>query len=136
MEKQQFGVLGIAVMGKNLAFNVESRGISVSVYSRNRMTIDEFLIEAKGKKIKGAYSIEEFVNSLETPRKILIMIKAGLPVDETIDKLIPYLSKGDILIDGGNSFFRDTIRRSTKLDALGFKFIGTGVSGEIGRAHV
>ena len=129
MEKQQFGVLGIAVMGKNLALNIESRGISVSVYSRNRSTVDNFLVEAKGKKIKGAYSIEEFVNSLETPRKILIMIKAGTPVDETIDKLIPYISKGDILIDGGNSFFMDTIRRSTKLDALGFKFIGTGVSG-------
>ncbi|MCB2352523.1 NADP-dependent phosphogluconate dehydrogenase [Clostridium estertheticum] len=129
MKKQQFGVLGIAVMGKNLALNVESRGISVCVYSRNRNTIDEFLIEAKGKNIKGAYSIEEFVNSLETPRKILIMIKAGLPVDETIDKLIPYISKGDILIDGGNSYFMDTIRRSTKLEELGFKFIGTGVSG-------
>ncbi|MBU3199679.1 NADP-dependent phosphogluconate dehydrogenase [Clostridium estertheticum] len=129
MKKQQFGVLGIAVMGKNLALNVESRGISVCVYSRNRNTIDEFLIEAKGKNIKGAYSIEEFVNSLETPRKILIMIKAGLPVDETIDKLIPYISKGDILIDGGNSHFMDTIRRSTKLEELGFKFIGTGVSG-------
>ncbi|MCB2357463.1 NADP-dependent phosphogluconate dehydrogenase [Clostridium estertheticum] len=129
MKKQQFGVLGIAVMGKNLTLNVESRGISVCVYSRNRNTIDEFLIEAKGRNIKGAYSIEEFVNSLETPRKILIMIKAGLPVDETIDKLIPYISKGDILIDGGNSFFMDTIRRSTKLEELGFKFIGTGVSG-------
>ncbi|MBU3099560.1 MULTISPECIES: NADP-dependent phosphogluconate dehydrogenase [Clostridium] len=129
MKKQQFGVLGIAVMGKNLALNVESRGISVCVYSRNRNTIDEFLIEAKGKNIKGAYSIEEFVNSLETPRKILIMIKAGLPVDETIDKLIPYISKGDILIDGGNSYFMDTIRRSKKLEELGFKFIGTGVSG-------
>ncbi|MBU3158450.1 NADP-dependent phosphogluconate dehydrogenase [Clostridium frigoris] len=129
MKKQQFGVLGIAVMGKNLALNVESRGISVCVYSRNRNTIDEFLVEAKGKNIKGAYSIEEFVNSLETPRKILIMIKAGLPVDETIDKLIPYISKGDILIDGGNSFFMDTIRRSKRLEELGFKFIGTGVSG-------
>ncbi|MBU3217023.1 NADP-dependent phosphogluconate dehydrogenase [Clostridium estertheticum] len=129
MKKQQFGVIGIAVMGKNLALNVESRGISVCVYSRNRTTIDEFLIEAKGKNIKGAYSIEEFVNSLETPRKILIMIKAGLPVDETIDKLIPYISKGDILIDGGNSYFMDTIRRSKKLEELGFKFIGTGVSG-------
>mgnify|MGYP001561439912 FL=1 len=116
MEKQQFGVLGIAVMGKNLALNVESRGTSVSVYSRNKVTIDEFLVEAKGKNIKGAYSIEEFVNSLETPRKIFIMIKAGLPVDETIDKLIPYISKGDILIDGGNSFFMDTIRRSKKLE--------------------
>jgi len=129
MNKQQFGVLGIGVMGKNLAMNVESRGISVSVYSRSRITIDEFLIEVSGRNIKGAYSIEEFVSSLEIPRKILIMIKAGKSVDDTIEKLIPYLSKGDILIDGGNSFFRDTIRRNKKLEDLGFKFIGAGVSG-------
>jgi 6-phosphogluconate dehydrogenase len=129
MEKQQFGVLGIGVMGKNLAFNVESRGTSVSVYSRNKVVVDDLLIEAKEKNIKGTYTIEEFVNSLQMPRKILIMIKAGVPVDETIEKLIPYLSKGDILIDGGNSFFMDTIRRSKKLEELGFKFIGTGVSG-------
>ena len=129
MAKQQFGVLGIGVMGKNLAFNIESRGIPVSVYSRNRVVVDDLLIEAKEKNIKGTYSIEEFVNSLEVPRKILIMIKAGEPVDETIDKLIPYISKGDILIDGGNSYFMDTIRRSKKLEDLGFKFIGTGVSG-------
>ncbi|MBU3182827.1 NADP-dependent phosphogluconate dehydrogenase [Clostridium psychrophilum] len=129
MDRQQVGVLGIGVMGKNLALNIESRGISVSVYSRNRITTESFLIEAKGKKIKGEYSIEKFVNSLETPRKILIMIKAGMSVDETIDKLIPYIAKGDILIDGGNSFFMDTIRRSKKLEGLGFRFIGTGVSG-------
>ena len=129
MDKQQFGVLGIGVMGKNLAFNVESRGISVSVYSRNKVIVDDLLKEAQEKNIKGTYNIEEFVNSLQIPRKILIMIKAGTPVDETIEKLIPYLSKGDILIDGGNSFFMDTIRRSKKLEDLGFKFIGAGVSG-------
>ena len=129
MDKQQFGVIGIGVMGKNLAINVESRGISVLVYNRNRISTDELLTEAKGKNIKGSYSIEEFVNSLETPRKILLMIKAGKPVDEVIEKLIPYISKGDILIDGGNSFFMDTIRRSKKLEELGFKFIGAGVSG-------
>jgi len=94
MNKQQFGVLGIGVMGKNLAMNVESRGISVSVYSRSRITIDEFLIEVSGRNIKGAYSIEEFVSSLEIPRKILIMIKAGKPVDDTIEKLIPLSLKG------------------------------------------
>jgi len=127
MDKQQFGVLGIGVMGKNLALNVESRGFSVSVYNRSRIKTDELLIEAKERNIKGAYSIEEFVNSLETPRKILFMIKAGKYVDETIEKLIPYISKGDILIDGGNSFFMDTIRRSKELEKLGFKFIGTGV---------
>jgi len=129
MVKQQFGVLGIGVMGKSLAINVESRGFSVSVYNRNRIKTDELLLEAKEKNILGTYSIEAFVNSLELPRKILIMIKAGNPVDETIEELIPYISKGDILIDGGNSFFMDTIRRSKNLHTLGFKFIGAGVSG-------
>jgi len=129
MDKQQFGVIGIGVMGKNLAINVESRGISVSVYDLNRFATDELLIDVKGKNIKGMYSIEEFVNSLELPRKILLMIRAGEPVDQAIQNLIPYISKGDIVIDGGNSFFMDTIRRSKHLEELGFKFIGTGVSG-------
>ncbi|MGV8983143.1 NADP-dependent phosphogluconate dehydrogenase [Clostridium sp.] len=129
MGKQQFGVIGMGVMGKNLALNVESRGFSVSVYNRNRIKTDELLIVEKEKNIVGTYSIEEFVNSLEIPRKILIMIKAGKPVDDAIEKIIPYMSKGDILIDGGNSFFMDTIRRSKQLGALGFKFIGAGVSG-------
>lgn len=129
MDKQQFGVIGIGVMGKNLALNVESRGLSVSVYDQSRIKTDELLIEAKERNINGTYSIEEFVNSLEIPRKILLMIKAGKSVDEAIEKLIPYISKGDILIDGGNSFFMDTIRRSKELEDLGFKFIGAGVSG-------
>jgi len=129
MNKQQFGVIGIGVMGKNLAINVESKGLSVSVYDLNKIVTDEVLIEVKGKNICGTYSIEEFVNSLETPRKILIMIKAGKPIDETIQRLIPYISKGDIIIDGGNSFFKDTIRRSKELQNLGFNFIGVGVSG-------
>lgn len=129
MSKQQFGIIGIGVMGKNLALNVESRGLSVSVYDRSRFRTDELLIEAKERNIKGIYTIEEFANSLEIPRKILLMIKAGKFIDETIEKLIPYLLKGDILIDGGNSFFMDTIRRSRELEDLGFKFIGAGVSG-------
>jgi 6-phosphogluconate dehydrogenase len=129
MDKQQFGVMGIGVMGKSLALNIESRGLSVSVYNRDRTKTEELLVEEKAKNIRGTYSIEEFVNSLEAPRKILIMIKAGKPVDEAIEKLIPYISKGDILIDGGNSFFLDTIRRSKELEVLGFKFIGTGISG-------
>jgi len=129
MDKQQFGVIGIGVMGKNLAINVESRGLSVSVYDRYAATTDELLTDSKGKNIVGTYSIEEFVNSLQIPRKILIMIKAGKPIDDAIEELIPYISKGDILIDGGNSFFMDTIRRSKQLEELGFKFIGTGVSG-------
>jgi len=129
MKKQQFGVMGMGVMGKSLAINVESRGFSVSVYNRNRIKTDEIMIEEKDKNIVGTYSIEEFVNSLETPKKILIMIKAGKPVDDVIEELIPYISKGDILIDGGNSYFMDTIRRSKRLEALGLKFIGAGVSG-------
>lgn len=129
MSKQQFGVMGIGVMGKSLALNIESRGVSVSVYNRDRAKTDELLVADKGRNIKGTYSIEEFVNSLEVPRKILLMIKAGKPVDEAIEKLIPYISKGDILIDGGNSFFMDTIRRSKELEDLGFRFMGTGVSG-------
>jgi 6-phosphogluconate dehydrogenase len=129
MDKKQFGVIGIGVMGKNLAINVESRGLSVSVYDRDRIATDELLIEVKEKNIKGTYTIQELVKSLKTPRKILIMIKAGNPVDEVIEELIPYISRGDILIDGGNSFYKDTIRRCEKLEALGFKFIGTGVSG-------
>jgi len=129
MEKKQFGVIGIGVMGKNLALNIESRGISVSVYDRTRSKTDELLIDAKGKNVIGTYSIEEFVNSLKIPRKILIMIKAGKPVDETIERLIPYIAKGDILIDGGNSFFMDTIGRSKELEKMGIKFIGAGVSG-------
>ncbi|MBU3190021.1 NADP-dependent phosphogluconate dehydrogenase [Clostridium bowmanii] len=129
MEKRQFGVIGIGVMGKNLALNIESRGISVSVYDRDKIATAELLVGTKEKNIGGTYTIEEFVNSLETPRKILIMIKAGKSVDEVIEELVPYISKDDILIDGGNSFFMDTIRRSKNLQELGFKFIGIGVSG-------
>ena len=129
MKKQQIGVIGLAVMGKNLALNIESKGFTVSVYNRSRSKTDELLSESQGKNIKGTYTIEEFVNSLETPRRIIIMVKAGKPVDDTIEQLKPYLSKGDILIDGGNSFFQDTIRRNVSLEEEGFRFIGTGISG-------
>ena len=101
MAKQQIGVIGLAVMGKNLALNIESRGYSVAVYNRSREKTDEFLQEAKGKNIVGTYSIEEFVNALEKPRKILLMVKAGAATDATIEQLKPYLEKGDIVIDGG-----------------------------------
>lgn len=129
MGKQQIGVIGLAVMGKNLALNIESKGFTVSVYNRTREKTDALVKEAHGKNLIGTYSLEEFVNSLETPRKILIMVKAGKPVDDTIEQLKPYLSKGDILIDGGNSFFGDTIRRNKQLERDGYRFIGTGVSG-------
>ena len=129
MTKQQFGVIGMAVMGKNLAMNIESRGYSVSVYNRSREKTDDILAETKGRNFKGTYSIEEFVESLESPRKIMLMVKAGAPTDATIEELIPYLNKGDILIDGGNTLFTDTQRRNKKLSDLGIHFIGTGVSG-------
>ncbi|MBL4934844.1 NADP-dependent phosphogluconate dehydrogenase [Clostridium sp. YIM B02515] len=136
MNKQQIGVIGLAVMGKNLALNIESKGFSVSVFNRSREKTDELLKEAQGKNLIGTYSIEDFVDSLEVPRKILIMVKAGKPVDDTIEQLKPYLSKGDILIDGGNSFFVDTIRRNRDLEREGYRFIGTGVSGgEEGALH-
>lgn len=130
MSKQQIGVIGLAVMGKNLALNIESRGYSVAVYNRSANRTDDFLAkEAKGKNIAGTYSIEAFVQSLESPRKILLMVKAGQPTDTTIAQLKPYLQKGDILIDGGNTFFQDTIRRNRELSEAGIHFIGTGVSG-------
>lgn len=136
MGKQQIGVIGLAVMGKNLALNIESKGYSVSVYNRSREAIDELVAEAKDKNIVGTYSLEEFVNSLETPRKIIIMIRAGKPVDDTIESLKQYISKGDLIIDCGNSFYEDTIRRSKALAKEGYLFIGSGVSGgEEGALH-
>lgn len=129
MSKQQIGVVGLAVMGKNLALNIESRGYSVAVYNRSEEKTKQLVEEATGKNLVGTYSIEAFVESLETPRKILIMVKAGGPTDATIEQLVPHLDKGDILIDGGNAYFEDTRRRSQELEAKGFHFIGTGVSG-------
>lgn len=129
MTKSQFGVIGLAVMGKNLAMNIESRGYSVSVFNRSREKTDEMLKEVEGRNFKGTYTIEEFVDSLEKPRKIMLMVKAGGPTDATIDQLKPLLDKGDILIDGGNTFFVDTQRRNKELSELGIHFIGTGVSG-------
>ncbi|MET3318206.1 UNVERIFIED_ORG: 6-phosphogluconate dehydrogenase [Peribacillus simplex] len=129
MKKQQIGVIGLAVMGKNLAFNIESRGYSISVYNRSGSKTDEMMNEAEGKNVFAAYTLEEFVNSLETPRKILLMVKAGAATDATIEQLKPLLEKGDIVIDGGNTFFKDTQRRNEELSQLGIHFIGTGVSG-------
>ena len=136
MSKQQIGVIGLAVMGKNLAMNIESRGYSVSVYNRSREKTDEMLEETKGKNIVGTFSVEEFVQSLEKPRKILLMVKAGAATDATIEQLKPHLDKGDIIIDGGNTYFADTQRRNKELSELGLHFIGTGVSGgEEGALH-
>ncbi|MEM6160921.1 NADP-dependent phosphogluconate dehydrogenase [Erwinia sp. P6884] len=129
MSKQQIGVVGMAVMGRNLALNIESRGYSVSIFNRSREKTDEVVAENPGKKLVPHYSIEEFVDSLEKPRRILLMVQAGEATDKTIASLTPHLDKGDILIDGGNTFYKDTIRRNRELSEQGFNFIGTGVSG-------
>ncbi|KAA8754352.1 MULTISPECIES: NADP-dependent phosphogluconate dehydrogenase [Paenibacillus] len=129
MTKQQIGVIGLAVMGKNLALNIESKGFSVSVYNRSPEKTNDLLKEAEGKNLTGSFSIEEFVASLESPRKILIMVQAGKATDATIEQLLPHLDEGDIIIDGGNAYFPDTQRRSKELEDKGIRFIGTGVSG-------
>ncbi|MGX1828703.1 NADP-dependent phosphogluconate dehydrogenase [Paenibacillus taichungensis] len=129
MAKQQIGVIGLAVMGKNLALNIESRGFTVSVFNRSPEKTNDLLKEAEGKNLTGTFSIEEFVASLESPRKILIMVQAGYATDATIEQLLPHLDEGDIIIDGGNAYFPDTQRRSKELEDKGIRFIGTGVSG-------
>ncbi|MGF6756028.1 NADP-dependent phosphogluconate dehydrogenase [Paraburkholderia sp. GAS334] len=129
MGKQAIGVVGLAVMGRNLALNIESRGHAVSVFNRTREKTDELINEYPDRKLVPAYTLEEFVDSLEKPRRILMMVKAGAPTDATIASLKPLLEKGDILIDGGNTHFTDTIRRNQELAKAGLHFIGTGVSG-------
>ena len=129
MSKQQIGVVGMAVMGRNLALNIESRGYSVSIFNRSSSKTDEVIALHPDKKLVPTYTVEEFVDSLEKPRRILLMVKAGEATDKTIQSLLPHLAKGDILIDGGNTFFQDTIRRNEMLANSGINFIGTGVSG-------
>ena len=130
MTKRTFGVIGLAVMGENLALNVESRGFPIAVYNRTSRRTQEFMAtRAQGKDIKAAYSLEEFVQLLERPRKILVMVKAGKPVDGVIDQLKPLLEEGDTIIDGGNSLYEDTERRTKDLEATGLGFVGMGVSG-------
>lgn len=129
MSKQQIGVVGMAVMGKNLALNIESRGYSVSVYNRTTSKTEAVVAENPDKKLVLTRTVKEFVESLEQPRRILLMVQAGKGTDATIQSLLPHLDKGDILIDGGNTFFKDTIRRSKELAESGVNFIGTGVSG-------
>lgn len=137
MEKQQIGVVGLGVMGRNLSLNMESHGFTVSVYDRFTDLTEKFSKqEAKGKQITCTYSVKEFVDSLQKPRKILLMVKAGGPTDLTIEEIKPYLEAGDTLIDGGNTYFKDTIRRNQELASAGIHFIGTGVSGgEEGALH-
>jgi len=124
------GLIGLAVMGENLVLNMESKGFQVTVFNRTTQKVDNFLAgRAKGKNITGAHTIEELVKSLSRPRKIMIMVKAGIAVDEMINTLIPHLEKGDIIIDGGNTHFPDTNRRTAFVESKGLLYIGTGVSG-------
>ncbi|MEG0294732.1 NADP-dependent phosphogluconate dehydrogenase [Enterococcus sp.] len=129
MTKQQIGVVGMAVMGRNLALNIESRGYSVALYNRTGSKTEEVLAENPDKNLLGTYTVEEFINSIEKPRRIVMMVQAGYGTDATIQSLLPHLDKGDILIDGGNTFFEDTIRRNNELANSGINFIGAGVSG-------
>ncbi|MEO5771905.1 MAG: decarboxylating NADP(+)-dependent phosphogluconate dehydrogenase [Burkholderiaceae bacterium] len=124
-----FGLIGLAVMGQNLALNVESRGFAVAVYNRSPEVTRAFVATHPGKRLVGAATLEEFVAALERPRKLMLMVKAGAPVDAVIEQLLPLLDVGDIVIDGGNSLFSDTERRSEALAARGLRFVGAGVSG-------
>jgi 6-phosphogluconate dehydrogenase len=134
-DKADIGMIGLAVMGENLALNMESKGFTVAVYNRTVPGVEEGVVDrfirgrGQGKSFIGSERLEDFVQSLAKPRRIMMMVKAGKPVDELIDQLLPLLAKGDILIDGGNSHFPDTIRRTNYLESKGILFIGTGVSG-------
>jgi len=130
MKKSDIGVIGLAVMGENLVLNMASKGFTVSVFNRTTGRVTEFVEgRAKGKSIVGAWSLEELVSQLEKPRKVMMMVKAGKPVDAFIDLLIPLLEPGDIIIDGGNSHFPDTIRRTAYVESKGLLYVGSGVSG-------
>ncbi|WP_096199787.1 NADP-dependent phosphogluconate dehydrogenase [Bacillus sp. FJAT-45350] len=129
MREQQIGVVGVGVMGKSLALNFESKGFSVAIYDITKKTIDDILAEHSDKNLVGTADIQEFIQSLEKPRKILLMVNAGEITDKAIESLLPYLEQGDILIDGGNTYFEDTIRRNQYLAEKGINFIGAGVSG-------
>ncbi|MEO1210393.1 MAG: decarboxylating NADP(+)-dependent phosphogluconate dehydrogenase [Cyanobacteria bacterium J06638_20] len=127
---QSFGLIGLAVMGENLALNVERNGFPISVYNRTAAVTEKFAgTRAQGKNVKATYSLEEFVQSLDRPRKILVMVKAGGPVDAVIGQLKPLLDEGDMIIDGGNSLYTDTERRVQELEAVNLRFMGMGVSG-------
>ena len=126
----EIGLIGLAVMGENPVLNMESRGFTVAVYNRTVSKVDDLLAgRGRGKNLVGAKSIPEFAASLKKPRKVMCMVKAGKAVDDLIEQLLPHLEHGDIVIDGGNSWFPDTVRRTRELEARGFRFLGVGVSG-------
>ena len=133
-DKYDFGLIGLAVMGENLILNMESKGFTVACYNRTTSKVDDFINgRAKGKKILGAHSIPELVGMLARPRKVMLMVKAGKPVDEFIEQVLPHLEDGDIIIDGGNSHFPDTTRRTQYVESKGKLYIGTGVSPAVRR---
>src|SRR5205809_2057519 len=125
----KIGMIGLAVMGENLAMNIERNGFPIAVFNRDPAKVDNFVARAQGKQVIPTKSPEEFVRSLERPRKAILLVKAGDPVDWTIDQIKPFMEPGDIIIDGGNSYFVDTERREKSLKAEGLNFIGSGVSG-------
>lgn len=130
MSNCDIGLIGLAVMGQNLVLNMESKGFSVAVYNRTTETMERFIAEkCEGKNITGSATLEEFVHSLSRPRKIMVMVKAGGPVDAVIEQLIPLLEEGDLIIDGGNSLYTDTQRRTAELEPRKLRFLGAGVSG-------
>jgi 6-phosphogluconate dehydrogenase len=129
MSSSDFGIIGLGTMGRNLALNVESRGFSVAVWNREQDWTDAFVAQHQGKKVTGTSSLQEFAAALRTPRRMLMMIPAGKPVDEMIDRLQPLLGGGDILVDGGNSWYQDTRRRESALRSEGLHFMGCGISG-------
>jgi 6-phosphogluconate dehydrogenase len=124
------GLIGLAVMGQNLVLNMNDRGFKVRVFNRTTSKVDEFLVqEAKGTQVEGSWSIGELCSKLKRPRRVMIMVKAGKVVDDTVERILPFLEKGDIIIDGGNSLYTDSERRTKELKAKGISYIGTGVSG-------
>ncbi|MBQ8953063.1 MAG: NADP-dependent phosphogluconate dehydrogenase, partial [Clostridia bacterium] len=130
MKKADIGLIGLAVMGENLVMNMESKGFTVAVFNRTVEKVDKFVAgRAAGKNIIGCHSLQELVDNLEKPRKVFMMVKAGGAVDSMIEQLLPLLEDGDIIIDGGNSHFPDTIRRTEYVESKGKLYIGTGVSG-------
>jgi 6-phosphogluconate dehydrogenase len=130
MEKADIGLIGLAVMGQNLVLNMNDHGYKVTVFNRTLSKVDDFLQgNAKGTQIRGAHSLEELVQSLSKPRKVMLMVQAGKPVDDVVEQLLQNLEPGDIIIDGGNSNYNDTIRRTKYVEAKGLMYIGTGVSG-------
>ncbi|HEV7682431.1 MAG TPA: NADP-dependent phosphogluconate dehydrogenase [Pyrinomonadaceae bacterium] len=129
MTTAKIGLIGLGVMGQNLALNIERNGFPVAVYDREAPVLDAFVARESGKQLTGAHTPEEFVRSLEKPRKIILLVKAGDPVDWTINLIKPFLEAGDIIIDGGNSYFKDTERRERELKTTGLFMIGSGTSG-------